>query len=284
MSIPDSPSFHRFEHSGWNSIPEPYHRAFGKLTTQSVEPLLDAAGVTAGTKVVDIASGPGYVAAAAARRGAFVIGIDFSAAMVAAARNRYPSVEFHEGDAEELPLSRDTFDAAVMNFGILHLARPDQALAETCRVLSPGGRFAFTVWAKPEDSVGFQIVLGAIAMHGDQNVPLPEGPPFFRFSEPEESIRSLIAAGFASPTVVKVLQLWRLPTLDSLFDVMLQSTVRTAGLLRAQKPEALKKIRDAMRTESKRYQKDNAVELPMPAVLACGAKPAEVSRPAETRV
>jgi hypothetical protein len=75
-----------------------------------------------------------------------------------------------------------------------------------------------------------------------------------------------------------------LPTLDCLFDVMLQSTVRTAGLLRAQKPEALKKIRDAMRTESKRYQKDNAVELPMPAVLACGAKPAEVSRPAETRV
>jgi hypothetical protein len=83
----------------------------------------------------------------------------------------------------------------------------------------------------------------------------------------------LIAAGFASPTVVKVPQLWRLPGLDSLFDVMLQSTVRTAGLLRAQKPEALEKIRDAMRAASKPYQKGNAVELPMPAVLAAAVKP-----------
>jgi ubiquinone/menaquinone biosynthesis C-methylase UbiE len=269
----DSHSFREFEHSGWQGIPEPYHQAFGELTAQSIEPLLDAAGVKAGTKLVDIASGPGYVAAAAVRRGASVIGVDFSAAMIAAARDRHPDVDFREGDAEELPLSNHSFDAAVMNFGILHLARPDQALAQACRVLSPGGRFAFTVWAKPEESVGFHIVLGSIAKHGDTKVPLPEGPPFFRFSEPDESIRSLIAAGFASPTVVKVPQLWRLPGLDSLFDVMLQSTVRTAGLLRAQKPEALEKIRDAMRAASKPYQKGNAVELPMPAVLAAAVKP-----------
>jgi hypothetical protein len=140
-------------------------------------------------------------------------------------------------------------------------------------VLSPGGRFAFTVWAKPEESIGFQIVLGAIAKHGDQNVPLPQGPPFFCFSDPDECRRSLIAAGFASPTVVKVPQLWRLPTIDSLFEFMLRSTVRTAGLLRAQKPAALEKIRDAMRAESKRYQKGNAVELPMPAVLASAPEP-----------
>jgi len=160
-----------------------------------------------------------------------------------------------------------------MNFGILHLARPDQALAEACRVLCPSGRFAFTVWAKPEESVGFQIVLGSIAKHGDQNVPLPQGPPFFRFSEPDESIRSLIAAGFASPTVVKVPQLWRLPTLDSLFDVMLQSTVRTAGLLRAQKPTVLKKIRDEMRAAVGKFTKGDIVELPMPAWIASGTKP-----------
>jgi hypothetical protein len=54
---------------------------------------------------------------------------------------------------------------------------------------------------------------------------------------------------------------------------MLRSTVRTAGLLRAQKPAALEKIRDAMRAESKRYQKGNAVELPMPAVLASAPEP-----------
>ena len=82
----DPHSFREFEHSGWQGIPQQYHQAFGELTTQSIEPLLDAAGVKAGTKVIDIASGPGYVAAAAARRGATVIGVDFSAAMVAEAQ------------------------------------------------------------------------------------------------------------------------------------------------------------------------------------------------------
>lgn len=269
----DPHSFHEFEHSGWQGIPQRYHQAFGELTTQSIEPLLDTAGVQNGTKVIDIATGPGYVAAAAARRGASVIGVDFSATMIAEARRRNRDIEFREGDAEQLAFGNGLFEAAVVNFGILHLARPDQALAEACRVLRPGGRFGFTVWAKPEEAVGFRIVLGAIAKHGNLNVPLPEGPPFFRFSEPGECIRSLLTAGFQSPEVVKVPQVWRLPSIDSLFEFMKDSTVRTAGLLQAQKPDALEKIRDAIREELKPYQKRNAVELPMPAILSSGLKP-----------
>ena len=269
----DPHSFREFEHSGWQGIPQRYHQAFGELTIQSIEPLLDTAGVQNGTKVIDIATGPGYVAAAAARRGASVIGVDFSATMIAEAQRRNPDIEFREDDAEHLAFGNGLFEAAVVNFGILHLARPDQALAEACRVLRPRGRFGFTVWAKPEEAVGFRIVLGAIAMHGNLNVPLPEGPPFFRFSEPGECIRSLLTVGFQSPEVVKVPQVWRLPSIDSLFESMKDSTVRTAGLLQAQKPEALEKIRDAMRDESKQYQKGNAVELPMPAILASGMKP-----------
>jgi len=269
----DPDSFRQFEHSGWQKIPRQYHQAFGELTTQSIEPLLDAAAVKTGTKLVDIATGPGYVAAVAARRGARVIGVDFSATMIAEARSRNPDIEFRDGDAEQLPLGNDLFDSAVVNFGILHLGRPDQALAEACRVLRPDGRFGFTVWAKPEEAIGFGIVLSAIAKHGNQNVPLPEGPPFFRFSEPDECIRSLLTAGFQSPKVVKVAQVWQLPSVDSLFEVMKDSTVRTAGLLRAQKPEVLEQIRLAIRDESKQYQKADAIELPMPAVLASGTKP-----------
>jgi ubiquinone/menaquinone biosynthesis C-methylase UbiE len=269
----DPDSFRQFEHSGWQNIPQQYHQAFGELTAQSIEPLLDAAKVKKGTKVLDIATGPGYVAAAAARRGATVIGVDFSAAMIEAAKGRYRDIEFREGDAEQLPFGNNLFDAAVMNFGILHLARPDQALAEACRVLRIDGRFAFTASAKPEEAPGFGIVLRALAKYGDANVSLPEGPPFFRFSEPDECIRSLLVAGFAAPKVVKIPQFWRLPSPDSLFEFMKDSTVRTAGLLQAQKPEALEKIREAMREELQQYQKRNAVELPMPAMLASGMKP-----------
>jgi ubiquinone/menaquinone biosynthesis C-methylase UbiE len=269
----DSHSFRQFEHSGWQGIPQRYHQAFGELTIQTIEPLLDAAGVKKDAKVIDIATGPGYVAAAAAKRGAAVIGVDFSASMIAEAQQRNANVEFREGDAEQLPFSNNLFDAAVMNFGILHLGRPEQALAEASRVLCRGARFAFTAWAKPDEAVGFHIVLSAIAKHGDPNVSLPEGPPFFRFSEADECIRSLLAAGFESPRAVKVPQIWRLPSIDSLFEFMKQSTVRTAGLLRAQKAVVLDKICDAMREELRKYQKGNAVELPMPAILASGVKP-----------
>src|SRR5262245_59370049 len=206
----DPHSFREFEHSGWQNIPEQYHQAFGELTAQSIEPLLDAAGVKKGARVIDIATGPGYVAAAAARRGAMVVGVDFSTAMIQAAKGRYPDIEFREGDAEQLPFGNNLFDAAVMNFGVLHLGRPDQALAEACRVLRTDGRFAFTAWAKSEEAMGFGIVLRALAKYGRVTLSLPEGRSFFRFSEPEECIRSCIVAGFGAARVVNVHRLWSL--------------------------------------------------------------------------
>ena len=122
--MPGAESFFDFEHAGWEAIPNQYHQAFGQLTTQAITSLLDAVDIKRGDKFLDIASGPGYVAAAAARRGATALGVDFSAAMVAHAQQFHPSIDFREGDAEQLPLGNGLFDAAVMNFGILHLGRP----------------------------------------------------------------------------------------------------------------------------------------------------------------
>jgi len=64
-----------------------------------------------------------------------------------------------------------------------------------------------------------------------------------------------------------------LPAGDGLFEAMRDSTVRTAGLLRAQKPEALDKIREGIRRDTLAYTKDDMVELPMPAMLAWARKP-----------
>jgi SAM-dependent methyltransferase len=264
--------FRHFEHAGWESIPAQYHQAFGDLTAQAIEPLLDAVRLKKGMSFLDIASGPGYVAAAAVKRDATVLGVDFSAAMIDQARQLHSGVEFRHGDAEQLPLGSGLFDAAAMNFGILHLAHPEKALVEAYRVLRNGGRFAFSVWCNPKETVGFGIVLRAVELHGESRVELPEGPPFFRYSDPEECTRGLIAAGFESPSVINVSQKWRLPADDGLFDAMKDSTVRTAGLLRAQKPEVLEKIRQAMRAEVARYTKKGVVELPMPALIASGIK------------
>jgi len=270
--ILEAEKFRSFEHAGWQEIPAGYHEAFGSLTTQTIEPLLDAVRLKNDMSLLDIASGPGYVAAAAARRGATVLGIDFSAAMVEHAQKLHSGVEFREGDAEKLPLGSGMFDAAAMNFGILHLGQPELALLEAQRILRSGGRFAFSVWAKPEETIGFNIVLRAVELHGEPRVELPEGPPFFRYSDPDECTRGLLVAGFESPSVTKVTQTWRLPAGDGLFNAMKDSTVRTAGLLRAQRPTILKKIRDEMRASVERYTKGDIVELPMPAWIAVGVK------------
>jgi hypothetical protein len=73
--------------------------------------------------------------------------------------------------------------------------------------------------------------------------------------------------------VSKIRQLWRLPAGDALFHAMKDGTVRTAGLLRAQKPAVLDKIRDAMREMLEKYRHGDTVELPMPALVASAVKP-----------
>ncbi|HET7853370.1 MAG TPA: methyltransferase domain-containing protein [Candidatus Methylomirabilis sp.] len=269
----DPEAFRAFEHEGWERVPQRYHNAFASLTSQTIAPLLDALGATTGVRLLDVATGPGYAAAAAAERGAKVIGIDFAPAMVAEARQRYPTVDFREGDAEDLPFPEASFDAVIMNFGLLHLARPERALAEAHRVLHPEGRFGFTVWARPEQAIGFQMVLRAVERYGKLDVGIPQGPHFFRFSDPQECQRSLLDAGFISPAVKTLPLIWRLSSPDALFESMFEGTVRTAGLLRAQSADAIHAIRKGLRQAVLPYQKGVGVELPMPAVLASARKP-----------
>ena len=268
----DPVPFSVFEHAGWERAAEHYGEVFGSLTAQAGPAVLDAVRVAPHTHLLDVASGPGFIAAAAAARGAVVVGLDFSSAMVAEARARYPALTFRAGDAEALPFLDASFDAVVMNFGMLHLARPDMGVAEAHRVLRPGGRYAFTVWASPDKAVGFGMTLRAIDALGNKDVLLPEGPPFFRFSEAAETRRTLEAAGFSNVEVQQLALMWRLSSAEAVFDAMSRGGVRTAAVLRAQTPAALDAIRAAVRREAEGYASGGEIALPMPAFLASGMK------------
>ena len=67
---PDPDAFRDFEHAGWTSNVSEYEAGFARLTRQAVAPLLDAVNLRHGARLLDVAIGPGYVAAAAAARGA----------------------------------------------------------------------------------------------------------------------------------------------------------------------------------------------------------------------
>jgi ubiquinone/menaquinone biosynthesis C-methylase UbiE len=269
----DPDAFRAFEHQGWETVARRYHEGFGEVTPQTIPFVLDAVGAAPGMRVLDVASGPGYGAAAAAARGARAVGVDFAAAMVEQARRLHPGIEFHEGDAEELPFADSEFDAVVMNFGLLHVARPERALREAWRVLRSGGRYAFTVWAERERVASMGLAQRAVEEHGDPDVALPTGPLFYRFSDHAECVRSLEAAGFHHARVREVPLTWRPETPEQVFDVLMNASVRTRGLLRGQAPAALERIRRAVIEGVRGYERGGVIELPMPAVLAAATKP-----------
>ncbi|HWQ37600.1 MAG TPA: methyltransferase domain-containing protein [Burkholderiales bacterium] len=267
-------AFGAFEHEGWQKVATTYDDVFGELTAQCIQPLLDAADVRAGKSLLDVASGPGHLAGAAQERGAMVTGIDFSSAMVTEASRRYPRVVFCEGLAGRLPFADRSFDAVTIAFGLLHFPDPDKALAEAQRVLRPQGRVAFTVWAQADRAVGFGLVAGAVERLGNPAAGLPEGPPFFRFSDPGECRRTLTGLGFTDVKTTEIAQTWRFTSASAWIEGVARSTVRTAALLRAQSAEAMAAIRAALLEAALPYEaKDGAVELPMPAVLASARKP-----------
>jgi hypothetical protein len=143
-----------------------------------------------------------------------------------------------------------------ISFGMLYFPHPERALAEAFRALQPGGRIAFTVRATPDKAVGFAIVLKAIEAHGRTDVPLPSGTPFFRFSDWEESRRTLLNAGFVQPDARDVDQTQTLRAPETPFHVLMHGGVRVAAMLNAKTPSALELIERAVARDAETYWND----------------------------
>jgi len=268
-------TFRQFELASWENPATcaGYQDRLGAVVVQAVEPLLDAAGVTGPSRVLDVATGGGVVAGAATRRGAAALGVDFSTEQLRRARAAQPLVAFARGDAGALPLAASSVDVVASNFGMPHFPDPEAFLREAARVLRPAGRLAFTVWAPPPRSPTFAAVLGALARHGTLDVGLPAGPDFFRYTDPAIATHDLTAAGFVDVSITEVPQTWVLPTADHAVDTLLHGTVRTAALLARQPAGVLDEVRRSAREQLAAYDEGGALRVPMPAVVVRATRP-----------
>jgi SAM-dependent methyltransferase len=270
----DRDAFDAFEAAGWEEKAAAYERFFVVITGRLVEPLLAAASVGAGTRVLDVGTGPGWVAAQAAERGASVVGVDVAEAMIARARSAHPGLRFRWADAHELPFADASFDAVVGNLAVMHLSRPERAIAEFVRVLSPGGRLVLTAWADPLQHRLAGVFLDAVAQaRARPPAELPPGPDFFRFSDDDEFTAALRQQGLASPSVTAITFVVRFASADELWNGMLDATVRVAALITRQPEEVRQRIRAAFDRLAEGYRRGEVLEMPVAVKLATAQKP-----------
>jgi len=145
------------------------------FTTPSAAHLVRFAEVGGGIKVLDVGCGTGVVAVTAARQGARVQALDLTPPLLERARENSRiagvTVDWREGDVEEMPFADGEFDIVLSQFAHMFAPRPAVALDEMLRVLKPGGTLAFATWP-PEMLVGCTMALGARYMP-----PPPPGVP-----------------------------------------------------------------------------------------------------------
>jgi ubiquinone/menaquinone biosynthesis C-methylase UbiE len=158
-----------------------------------------------GDTVLELAAGvgeTGFDAATVVGEAGRLICTDLSPAMVDAARRRgaaraLGNVDYRVMDAERIELEDDSVDRVLCRFGYMLMVDPATALAETRRVLRPGGRLTLAVWGALERNPFFTTV--AISMTQRGHLPPPEapGPPAFRMASARRTTALLEGAGFA---------------------------------------------------------------------------------------
>jgi SAM-dependent methyltransferase len=265
--------YREFERSGWERAAAAYAGSFEAATSLFAPPLLEAVQVQGGSKVLDVACGPGTVTSLAASRGATAIGADFSASMIAEARRRNPSLGFREADAEALPFKDQTFDAVIINFGVHHFPFPVRALSEAHRVLRTAGRLGFTTWATPQDHVIHRIVVDAVREAGNPSANLPVSPSG-AVNEIATCVKLLREAGFRPESLHADLLKAHLTVKSAvdLVDILEAGTVRLSATLRSQPREKREAILALIQKGISEFRVNDDFRIPFAAILAVAAK------------
>jgi SAM-dependent methyltransferase len=270
-NVEDHP-YREFERAGWQRAASSYAGSFEIITRLFAKQLLEAVGVGPGVKLLDVASGSGYLAAVAAESGAQVEAVDFSPNMVDAANARYPSLSFRVADAEALPFARDTFDAVVIGFGVHHFPFPLRALAEAHRVLRAGGRLGFTVWAPIEEHMIQKVVVDAVRETGNPAAVLPTAPAG-AICDIETCLRLLRDSGFSAPPHAEKLTAQApIESARQLIQLLTDGTVRMSSVIRSLPQDKKALLAKAVERSIDCFREGDGYKIPAAAILAVGTK------------
>jgi ubiquinone/menaquinone biosynthesis C-methylase UbiE len=226
------------------------------------EQLCDTADLHAGWRVLDVATGSGNAAIAAARLGCTAVGVDFVPDLLERGRERAVveglDVELLEGDAEALPFPDDSFDAVTSVFGSMFAPDHARAADELLRVCRPGGTIALASWT-PEGFIG--DLFRTTAAH----VPPPAGVQSPMLWGTEAHLRKLFGDGIASLEVAERTFTWRFESAEefvAFFRRWYGPTLKAFAALEGSAGEALERDLVALVRRSDRLGGANAIAVP----------------------
>jgi len=190
--------FRRVQRYGWDAATDAYDRGWVPLLERLTESCVERAVLRPGERVLDLATGTGVGAFAAARAvgaAGAVTGIDVSEKMVALASQRaadagLTNVAFQRHDMEATGAADGAFDAITCAFGLMFAAERAAAFAEIARITAPGGRVSVAVWGR-RAACGFAEVFPIVDAHVDSEV----CPLFFALGVPGALTASFTRAG-----------------------------------------------------------------------------------------
>lgn len=243
--------------------------------------LIEDAAITAGSAVLDVATGPGEPALTIAeliRSEGKVVGADLVPEMVEAARREahrrgIHHASFEVASAESLPFPANFFDAVVSRFGVMFFPSPVDSFREWLRVLKPRGRIAVAVWHFAERNPFHYTVAQVVDRYVPSPQPAPDSPDAFRFANPGKLRAVLSEAGvvatserllrFSIRAPISVEKFW---TLRSEMSEKLRTKI---AVLSKQQIETLnREVIEAL----KAYSSDHGISLPAEVLIVSGRK------------
>jgi SAM-dependent methyltransferase len=251
---------------GWYAQREELWKASRPVTEWMVRKLDPQQGDT----VLELAAGmadTGLTAARLVGESGRVIVTDFTSEMVAAARRRaeelgVQNAEFRVLDAERMNLETDSVDGVLCRWAYMLMIDPPAAFAETRRVLRPGGRLAFSVWAARERNPALSLVGGVLESQGHIPPPDPEAPSAFAMADPERIRELVVGASFAEPEIEEVAFRWPFAEQDAYWRYLTETAASASPVLRSLPPEEQDKVREQVHEAARQFRSGEGYDFP----------------------
>ncbi|HJL18247.1 MAG TPA: methyltransferase domain-containing protein [Sandaracinaceae bacterium LLY-WYZ-13_1] len=233
---------------------------------------LRLAGVNAGERVLDVATGPGTLAIPAAAI-ADVTAVDFSPEMIAIVRARAADRELHAltalvADGQALPFDDEQFDVAFSMFGLFMFEDRAVGFRELARVLRPGGRAVVGSWPPRDADHPFTQAGRLLQPEGASEEPSVGDMPL---SDPRELRREMGAAGF-DVRVERFDHTLRFDSASALAQTLLRSHVGFAALAAEGEEARYRQVASSLEALFRRELGEGAVQVPLSAWLGLGVK------------